>query len=521
MQKNSIRNDFLERSFYMGVLLWILKFVASKFLAITTGVLAFGMCDDWMMQLLPEAYWQIGRFVGVGIFYVLIDMGLTHMISWYMEEKKLLKNETDNKKIKARKLLLSIVFYLIIFRFLASLTSSLWAAPEVATQMQGQFDYEFFINKLTAADSLKAAREGVAFSFAEDMEANEKDRIRAKAEEAQMIIQKAVNSGDRYQRASYAREGFAWIENRKNNDQKDHAYAKRIRDAQIKAAQLIPLEKEKTASALDKVNQVQNDTSHAQIVASLTALSNAAKEEYNASLNSKKGLIYLLDFFAGIIMLVCIWVETIRKDAAGEIGKVNRKSVGAIISLWFREFWQNRIEELEQFLDVDIDQNGHVGSVPVATEQRNRTGFLAIQNRRKIERRNNGTEQEQPVPEQPEPLVPQLFQRGTEQLEQVVPIQNRTSGTEQERGFEHTETYIAIDTNESSIRKKFFQAFMRKNLQPNPATPQRNFSKFGQQLQQLGYDYKEKGQGVGATLKLTKGVKTWNKKVTTAKSKRS
>lgn len=391
MKNNATMKNFLKQSSYLDYILWIGEFTASKFLAITTGVLAWGLFNSFLEQNVPEEYLTFGRICGVGFLYLLIDVGLTSMLKWYWAEKDEQKRNKEAGNNQYRRLFLSIIFYLIVFRFVATLTSSLWAAPEVASTMTGEFNYEYFINQLTTQDSLQAAREGKAFSYAENMSANEKERIEGKADEASDLIKAAIASGDYWQRKSYAKEGFGWLNNRANKDQRDKAYAKRIKDAQHAAAKLISEEKAKTDQAANRYAQVQNDTSHAKIVSAITTLSSAAQERHTAQLNSKQSFIYLFDFFAGVMMLFCAWLRALRKKAAGG-EEENKKTVGVILSTAWTKFINARLQELEDFLGVDIDGDGQIGNTEQSSTANSHTyelptpevsgmGFTAIKNR--------------------------------------------------------------------------------------------------------------------------------------------
>lgn len=421
MKNNATVKNFLKQSSYLDYILWIGEFTASKFLAITTGVLAWGLFNSFLEQNVPEEYLTLGRICGVGFLYLLIDVGLTSMLKWYWAEKDEQKRNKEAGNNQYRRLFLSIIFYLIVFRFVATLTSSLWAAPEVASTMTGEFNYEYFINQLTTQDSIQAAREGKAFSYAKDMTDNEKERIERTADEASNLIKAAVASGDIWQRKSYAKEGFGWINNRANKDQRDKAYAKRIKDAQLAAAKLISAEKAKTDKAANAFEQVQNDTSHATIVSAIATLSSAAQERHTAQLNSKQSFIYLFDFFAGVMMLFCAWLRALRKKAAGG-EEENQKTVGVILSTAWTTFKNNRLKELEILLGVDIDGDGQIGNTEQASNANPHTyelptpevseglGFLAIRNRHPQPETTRETAVSQPK-KQPETIAHQAVKQ--------------------------------------------------------------------------------------------------------------
>lgn len=465
MKNNATVKNFLKQSSYLDYILWIGEFTASKFLAITTGVLAWGLFNSFLEQNVPEEYLTIGRIIGVGFLYLLIDVGLTSMLKWYWAEQDEQNRNKEAKDNKYRRLFSSIIFYLIVFRFAATLTSSLWAAPEVASTMAGEFNYEYFINQLTSQDSLQAAREGKAFSYAENMTANEKERIERKADEAADLIKAAIASGDLWQRKSYAKEGFGWLSNRANKDQRDKAYAKRIKDAQLAAAQLISDEKAKTDQAANTYAQVQNDTSHATIVSSIAALSNAAQARHTAQLESKQSFIYLFDFFAGVMMIFCAWLRALRKKAAGG-EEEKKKTVGLIILTFWIRFKKNRLKELETFLDVDIDGDGQIGNTPQSIanshtyelpspEVSNGLGFTAIRNRETTKKQLPETTRETIVSKtqkQPETIASTTEKQretvATETAKQLVPQQKQreTVATETAKQPQEKQPETIIET---------------------------------------------------------------------------
>lgn len=491
MQNNSTVSNFLKQSSYLDYILWVGEFTASKFLAITTSVLAWGLFNSFLVQHVSEEYLTLGRIIIVGFLYLLIDVGLTSMLKWYWSEKDEQKRNQEAKRNPHRRLFLSIIFYLIVFRFVATLTSSFWAAPEVANAMTGDFHYEYFINKLTTQDSLQAAREGKAFSYIENLSANEKERISSKADEASDLIKAAVTSGDYWQRSSYAKEGFGWINNRANKDQRDKDYAQRIKNAQLAAAKLISAEKAKTEEAVSNFAQVQNDTSHAKIVSAITNLSTAAQLKHEAKLNSKQSFIYLFDFFAGAMLLFCTWLRMLRKKAAGGTAEENKKTVGVILSTAWSQFIDARLQELEDFFGVDINGDGQIGNTnsqsPTATthtyelpspELSGGIGFHAIRDRQPQPKQREETVPETTVSniekqletvlqklekqsettnrETAKQIVPQQKQRETTIPETVVPPSQKQSETIRE-----TKIVSAPDVDVSDWRKRAVTYFKR------------------------------------------------------------
>jgi len=372
---NTTEKAFLKSSAYIDFLLAVGEFTSSKFLAITTAVIAYSFCDSMIEVHLPPSYHNLARFIGIGAVYFLIDFGLTPMIRFYFKEKEALKSLPITPTAKKRKRFLSIVFYLIVFKWVTTVTSSFWATPVVAHKLQGDFKAEYYIDKLTTVDSLQAAKLNAAFSETEKLSKNEKERIKATEKKAKAVIEKAIASGDRWQKESYKREGLSWLDNRNNKDKKDKAYSKRIKEAKQKATTLLLDEADKINLAQKSYQDLQSDTTHASIIQTITNLSQSAQSSHNANLKAKKGFIYLFDFFAGIMSIFCTWLRTLRKQAAGP-EKEKEKSFGIIFSKAGSSWYFGLLNHLETLLNVDLNNDRNIG-----TPQKSSIGFSVIKSR--------------------------------------------------------------------------------------------------------------------------------------------
>lgn len=490
MKNNELGAAFLKRSFYLDAILAIGEFCASKFLAITTAFPAFSLIDSFLLQNVPEQYLNAGRFVGVFFFYLLIDFGLTAMLKWYFAEKSEIR--VNAKGNKHRQLFLTIIFFLIVFRFAATITSSIWAAPEVANKATGQFNYEYYVNQLTTADSLKAAREGKAFSFAQNLSETEQKRITQKADEASQLVKDAIASGDYWQRASYAKEGFSWLNNRNNKDAKDKAYVKRIKKAQLDAAKLISAEKGKTAAAAHQYEQVKNDSSHAKIISAIATLSTAAREKHDATIASRKSYVYLADFFAGAMLIFCTWLRMLRIRAGGDIIEEKKKSLLMILSKVLEKWQSDAITTIETFFGVDIDGDGQIGNTEQSSTANSHTyelptpevsgmGFTAIKNRQNPPTQRDASQHNTATQPTDTPVSKQQKQSDTTPIDtatQPVPQATQPNTTNPTHRIETR--VVSAPSQDVSAWKRYAKTYYKRSQKESSevAVRQRNYATY-------------------------------------------
>lgn len=74
-----------------------IEFASWKWLSLTTGVLAYGLMDSWASAQFSGHALTLVRFLGVFLFFLLIDMGLSRLIAFYMKTKNALLNPSPAK----------------------------------------------------------------------------------------------------------------------------------------------------------------------------------------------------------------------------------------------------------------------------------------------------------------------------------------------------------------------------------------------------------------------------------------
>ena len=147
MMQNTNKNvdtQFLSRSKMIDIAWWAVEFGSSKFLAFTTGVLAYSIFDGFLSEHFTGAAIFWGRVIGVSLFFLIIDAGLTGLIKYYYREKHNLSRDDSSPAAKLKRNFLRLIFIGVIFRFVATTTSSFWASPEVADFTTGEFNDEFY-----------------------------------------------------------------------------------------------------------------------------------------------------------------------------------------------------------------------------------------------------------------------------------------------------------------------------------------------------------------------------------------
>ena len=138
------------------------------------------------------------------------------------------------------------------------------------------------------------------------------------------------------------------------------------------------------------------------------------------------------------MMVFCAWLRALRRKAAGG-AEDNKKTVGVILSTAYKKFINARLQELEDFLGVDIDGNGQIGNTGQSPTANSHTyelptpevsaaiGFNAIKNRQPHQKQSE-TAPETAV-SQPRKQPETTVSKTEKQLETVLEILAKQSET--------------------------------------------------------------------------------------------
>ena len=349
---------FLTNSKPVDTAFALVEWAAWKFLAITTAVMAFGLFDSFLSGKLSGANLTMSRTAGIFIFFLMVDYGLSSMVRYIIRERR----QMDGNP--AKKVFINFLILLVIFRVVATATTSWWAAPEVAAVITAPGQEQTYIQEIAARDSLKTAREATTLSYLEKLEANEKNRIRQAEKDGAAIIAAAIASGNRWQRDSYKSQGFGWLNHPKNPDSSDREYSRRIKAAQQKAADLVNAERTRTTEARQTFSTARQDTTGEKIANLLADMAASERTRYESTLKSRTVYLWIFDFVAVVLGLLMSYLRTQRRIAGGE--PEPEKNLSATLSAAADKWQMDFLNWLESLLGVDINGDGTVGGVTYA-----------------------------------------------------------------------------------------------------------------------------------------------------------
>lgn len=324
-----------------------------KFLAITTAIFAYGTIDQMLSANLTGWQLMAGRIIGVGLFYLMIDAGVTKLLKFLFRQQKA-------KLSKEKRTFYDFVLILVILKVIGTATTSFWAAPEVSEVLTEKGKEDQYIAALLKTDSLQRSKEQDAQGKVAELENSRDKRLKKAKQEGATLLANAVATGNHWQQDSYRKEGMGWLTNPANPDALDKAYAKRIKEAKAEGERLLAAVDGKTLEATAKVVAIQSDTAYQRTA---TLLADAAKTEqtrYEAKLERRTNFVWLLDLIAVVFGLLLTRARSLREKAAGDVEAPKRNifSTLSAASTKMREDWLDRLERL---LNIDINGDGSIG----------------------------------------------------------------------------------------------------------------------------------------------------------------
>lgn len=343
--------NFITKSRAVYITALIGDFASWKFLAGTTAVLAYAMLAQFLSAHLTG--WQFYAAISVGtlMVYGIVDAGIVPMLTYSLGMRKLATTPAQKK-------LGHIVTVILIFKIGATVTASLWVAPEMG-EATTKNNEDAILERLLETDEQQHTDQAAALARLEQLEATEAERVAAAKKEGDALVKAAIAMGNPWQRDSYKKIGFSWLTNPENGDKSDHDYAAGIKAAQDRAAALVDEQRQKTLQAAQFAKSVADDTNYVATTTLLRKKADAERQAYLQRLERRKGYFILADVLALFFGLMFRYVVITWQQAA-EI-KPKEKTVGTILGRFWSDCENRVINGLEWLLQVDLNGDGTIG----------------------------------------------------------------------------------------------------------------------------------------------------------------
>lgn len=353
----AVDNQFLRNSKVVDFFIALVEWASWKFLAVTTAVLAFSLFDSFLQAHVPTQYIMWGRALGIVLIFLLVDAGLDKMLAYHFKEKQLMKKAKSNNTFKRQ--FMKSIGWLIAIRILLTATSSLWAAPATSGMITKDNQASSYTNQIASLDRMDSTELAKATTLLQELKDNEQTRIADAEAFAKSAWQKAYNKGDRYQRASYDKEAYAWICNRVNKDAKDQKYCKQLKQAVQDGKDKIAYEKSRVSELEASISGRSNPIRDSMRL-SLAGLATSANQQYLRDYQNNKNIIYILDLFAVLLGIATTRLRVKRRLAAGD-HQEDKKNLLFLLGQATEKKKQDAINWLEEQIGLDIDGDGHIG----------------------------------------------------------------------------------------------------------------------------------------------------------------
>lgn len=353
----AVDNQFLRNSKVVDFFIALVEWASWKFLAVTTAVLAFSLFDSFLQAHVPTQYIMWGRALGIVLIFLLVDAGLDKMLAYHFKEKQLMKKAKSNNTFK--KQFMKSIGWLIAIRILLTATSSLWAAPATSGMITKDNQASSYTNQIASLDRMDSTELAKATTLLQELKDNEQTRIANAEAFAKSAWQKAYNKGDRYQRASYDKEGYGWLCNRVNKDGKDQKYCKQLKQAVQDGKDKIDYEKSRVSELEASISGRSNPIRDSMRL-SLAGLATSANQQYLRDYQNNKNIIYILDLFAVLLGIATTRLRVKRRLAAGD-HQEDKKNLLFLLGQAAEKKKQDAINWLEEQIGLDIDGDGHIG----------------------------------------------------------------------------------------------------------------------------------------------------------------
>ena len=344
-------NQFQGVSRLLNNMFFIPGKAAWMWLAVTTSFLAYQKAINTFTGEIPADKIWIAAIIVAVFAYLLLDSGIPKRLGIYLDYK----GQTGPLKK-----FLNIVFIVTIIQVIGTTSASLWIASDAADYFTEEHKSHEYINQInqvrfdnnkiiaSAEDNVKSL-----YDSANDRSDNAKKTGNIK-------VNSAIQSGNRWQRDSYKREGFNWIANRANKDRADHKYASRIQSAIHYRDSLIANEKNLIAVAEKNLTTLLQDTTTMASVGIIQAAEKSANQKYQTKLSRRTNIVTWADLFALFIGLISVYVSHL--DRASRKEKIDPRTTLLIATMAIARIGKNWIDWLEEALNIDINGDGYIGA---------------------------------------------------------------------------------------------------------------------------------------------------------------
>ena len=326
-------------------------FIGFTWLAITTGLLIYNNAIEKLPEYFSNpdhAVW--GAWVAVVFAYFLLDFGHANNLSIYLDYK-------DDSKETASDL--RLMFVITMIQLAGTTLASLWLAPDAAKFMTKEHDADKYFQMVESNNNFRQGQTATLDSTIQNLKQSQNQREKAAMKRADAIIRNAVNSGDRWQRASYKKEGLNWLSNRLNKDRRDHNYVTTILNARALADSIINAESSIVDNVLKSKQLLLGDTTSKAYVTALLRQENSAHQEHLRKLKKNKNIFIFADIFSLFLAMFSVFmlhkIRLINKE------KIDIRSIHLVIAKFFGKKYYDLINFFEKWLGIDINGDGYIG----------------------------------------------------------------------------------------------------------------------------------------------------------------
>lgn len=355
MSKN---NNFISKSAGLYNLLGITEWAAFKIMALGTAVMFGGMGHNYAMNNIPEWNWIV-VLVAVFLGYFSVDWGLGSLIKYYYDNRK--EVVEDEQQQAVRSALFRWILTLIVFRFISSWSMSLLSNTAVANIATDDLNAEYFIDSANKQDSIRNSNISVLKIDYNGLIKTEKSRLKEAKKEGHNIIRTAFNSGDYWQKNSYNKSKFSWLESVSNPDKKDKKFAAKLRQAVADSAALVKQVYEKTTKAEVRYNSASNDTTTLSVSSKILALGDIKAKERTQQLSTRYNFLTIAVSVFGILGWICVYIRSLLRRAGVDYQR--QRTLSHVLNSIFNSWGEWILIQMEILFKVDLDGDGTIGSV--------------------------------------------------------------------------------------------------------------------------------------------------------------
>lgn len=361
-QKNDVKPDlgFQASTAAADFGYWLIEKACFSFLAVTTGIMTFNSFQGMIKQNVPPQYYYIAVGIVVMGIYLIIDHNLSENFKDYWRNKS---NAHDYQNANYVKKFLDYTALFIILRFALTITASWWSAGEVADLTTVKPDATELLQEIAKHDEYKNQDKSQAFNEMNTLRSSEEMRVAEAKRRGNKLIAEKVADGSIHQTDMWKRNPtfFDAISPTSKYYTQNKAFADKVHAAQAQAQQWLDEEYAKTKQAEALYYGVTADTTGNLLSNSIAGTIGSDNQAYLTKLNRRTNFVLRLDIVCALIGFLVMRIRYLRRRAGGEAEL--DKTFSFIIAKAIRKQNIQLLEWMEDRLNIDLDGNGHVGSV--------------------------------------------------------------------------------------------------------------------------------------------------------------